>query len=218
MIHTITFIEHGDLLIINHEFANALKENPKQILWINNWAYTIIPIEIVKKEVSRAKDVDTIQGSNLSSLFFHSVDAIEIPKSMNIDSSTAITNERLKDAVPFNIDYAELGRRMLANGAKLISKDYPQASPYAEKPFILPEHRIYRSPRGPRPAPKQKPIAEQPDVQRLISQVVNLQIKYKELEGAVKVCRDINDSGEEYSSPNADAAQALCNLFRIVDQ
>lgn len=40
---------------------------------------------------------------------------------------------------------------------------------------------------------------------------------YHELVAAVAACRDINDSGEEYSHPNADGAQALANLFSMVD-
>jgi hypothetical protein len=33
---------------------------------------------------------------------------------------------------------------------------------------------------------------------------------------AVRVCRDINDSGESYHHDNADGAQALANLFSLV--
>ena len=43
-----------------------------------------------------------------------------------------------------------------------------------------------------------------------------LRRKYKELKAGVIVCRDINDAGEGYLAPNADAAQALCNLFSLV--
>lgn len=38
------------------------------------------------------------------------------------------------------------------------------------------------------------------------------------LYNAVRICRDINDSGETYNSPNADAAQALTNLFALIDE
>jgi hypothetical protein len=72
-----------------------------------------------------------------------------------------------------------------------------------------------------------KPITEHPDVQRLIKQVVLDGFKIKELQAknnllnklkdVVKVCREINDSGEEYTAPNADAAQVLCNLFSLLD-
>ncbi len=37
------------------------------------------------------------------------------------------------------------------------------------------------------------------------------------LRKAIVICRDINDSGETYNSPTADAAQALANLFSLVD-
>jgi lysophospholipase L1-like esterase len=40
--------------------------------------------------------------------------------------------------------------------------------------------------------------------------------KYHELAAAVAACRDINDSGEEYTHPNADGAQALANLFSMI--
>ncbi len=40
---------------------------------------------------------------------------------------------------------------------------------------------------------------------------------YHELVAAVAACRDINDSGEEYKHQNADGAQALANLFSMVD-
>lgn len=32
-----------------------------------------------------------------------------------------------------------------------------------------------------------------------------------------KACKEINDSGEEYSHPNADGAQCLANLFSAVE-
>lgn len=43
------------------------------------------------------------------------------------------------------------------------------------------------------------------------------QSEITKLRKAIIVCRDINDSGETYNSPNADAAQALANLFSLVD-
>jgi len=39
-----------------------------------------------------------------------------------------------------------------------------------------------------------------------------------EMEAAVAACRDINDSGEMYSHENADGAQALANLFSMLDE
>lgn len=44
-----------------------------------------------------------------------------------------------------------------------------------------------------------------------------LQAEVEQLRHAIIVCRDINDSGETYNVSNADAAQALANLFSLVD-
>jgi len=38
-----------------------------------------------------------------------------------------------------------------------------------------------------------------------------------ELEAAVIACREINDSGEMYNHENADGAQALANLFSMLE-
>ena len=124
MIHPIAFIEHGDVLIIERDAAKIIKEKPQQVLWINKYAYTIVPIEVVRKEVVRAINVDKLQGSNCSSLYFPAISAIEIPRATNIDPATAITNGRLKDAVPFNIDYNELERRV----QKLEPQTLPEVS------------------------------------------------------------------------------------------
>lgn len=37
------------------------------------------------------------------------------------------------------------------------------------------------------------------------------------LETAIIACKESNDSGEVYASPTADSAQALANLFEMVD-
>jgi hypothetical protein len=37
------------------------------------------------------------------------------------------------------------------------------------------------------------------------------------LEGAIKACKDCNDTGESYTSPTADSAQCLANLFSLVE-
>jgi len=41
--------------------------------------------------------------------------------------------------------------------------------------------------------------------------------RIKELEAAIRACIESNDAGEIYSSPTADSASALCNLFCLLD-
>jgi hypothetical protein len=43
-------------------------------------------------------------------------------------------------------------------------------------------------------------------------------LRYHELAAAVSVCVEINDAGESYSSPNADGAMALANLFKLIQE
>jgi len=54
-------------------------------------------------------------------------------------------------------------------------------------------------------------------IERLEAENARLQDFSTLISAAVAVCRDINDSGEEYSHPNADGAQALANLFDMID-
>lgn len=54
-------------------------------------------------------------------------------------------------------------------------------------------------------------------VQKWVEMIHKGWMDYHELAAAVAACRDINDSGEEYSHPNADGAQALANLFGMID-
>ncbi len=63
-------------------------------------------------------------------------------------------------------------------------------------------------------APQCKPMA---GLSLILTQIDNWCAGAIELRKAVKVCCDINDSGETYNAPNADAAQALANLFSLVE-
>lgn len=56
---------------------------------------------------------------------------------------------------------------------------------------------------------------------RIIGQLLNdnadLHIKIIELESSIRACKDCNDAGEPYTSPTADSAQCLANLFSLVE-
>lgn len=41
--------------------------------------------------------------------------------------------------------------------------------------------------------------------------------RVRELEQAIRACRDCNDNGEQFSSPTPDSAQCMANLFSLVD-
>lgn len=50
------------------------------------------------------------------------------------------------------------------------------------------------------------------------SKAVGLLIdRVKVLEGAIRLCKEYNDAGENYTSPTKDSAQALSDLFSLID-
>lgn len=85
MIHPIIYKESSNTLTIKGDDLKRLKKKPKQILWVKDGIYGMIPIEVVRNTLTNLADSNTQRkamnwGVRLD-LTFHWNETVEIPQS-----------------------------------------------------------------------------------------------------------------------------------------
>lgn len=84
MIHPVICKEKSSTLIIKGDSLKRLKKKPKQILWVKDGIYGLIPIEVVKNALDRADDLKNVCRKSTTSILlkFHWNETVEIPQEM----------------------------------------------------------------------------------------------------------------------------------------
>ena len=83
MIHPTIFKESSNTLIIEGDDLKRLKKKPKQILWVKDGIYGMVPIEVVKNALEFQKIFACAQGGDITKhqLTFQWDETVEIPQS-----------------------------------------------------------------------------------------------------------------------------------------
>ena len=83
MIHPIIYKESGSTLTIKGDDLKRLKKKPKQILWVKDGIYGMVPIEVVKNALELQRIFACAQGGDITKhqLIFHWDETVEIPQS-----------------------------------------------------------------------------------------------------------------------------------------
>lgn len=83
MIHPTIFKESGSTLIIKGDDLKRLEKKPKQILWVKDGIYGMVPIEVVKNALNCLKFYKILSVCCIGShcIQFHWNETVEIPQS-----------------------------------------------------------------------------------------------------------------------------------------
>lgn len=85
MIHPVICKEKSSTLIIKGDSLKQLKKKPKQILWVKDGIYGLIPVEAVKNQLITNEDISQIAlvigGLQRKRLVFYWNETVEISQS-----------------------------------------------------------------------------------------------------------------------------------------